>query len=162
MEQLALTLGIAVVSFLILFFVFKFDQKEHVLLRLLGVFFFIFILLLIPKSALDYQNECDFVVNKTRETYIYGDNFSGHHWDYVDTPNPNTDKNIYLFHKNVTYTYDYVCSDTENSTASIFYKTYMSFIKILAAYIFVYLFYVIFLKNNVKFCQWLDKIKGKK
>ena len=41
------------------------------------------------------------------EFYVYGDNFSGYHWDYdyAPSPNPNALEDAYIFHtvRNTTY-----------------------------------------------------------
>lgn len=45
---------------------------------------------------------CDF-----QEVYVYGDNYTDYHWDYMDEPpacsNPNDFSCVNLFHKNVSF-----------------------------------------------------------
>lgn len=57
-------------------------------------------------SSVEYQSG-----EFTRETYVYGDNFSGYHWDYVSPPK--TPGDVFLFHANKTQTKTYTTlSDT--------------------------------------------------
>jgi len=49
------------------------------------------------------------VVNGTEEVYIYGNNFTGYHWDGYNGSSEapsSTDRNAYLFHKNETKIYE--------------------------------------------------------
>jgi hypothetical protein len=157
-NQLAITLGISLTAFLILYFTFLWDPKEHIFLRILGSFFFVVILLLVPKVSLDYSKACDFVVNETNEIFVYGNNYSGYHWDY-ESPSPSVN-DVNLFHKQTINTYDYVCDDTENGTSIIFYKAYWWFLRVFFAYIFVYYIYIVFVKNNEKLMKVFKR--GKK
>jgi len=132
MEQLALTIAISVVAFLILYFVFLWDKKEHIFLRLLGSFFFVFLLILVPKTAIDYKQDCEFVrVNETVSGAI------------------------------TSYEYDYVCVNNTSSTAVTFHKTYMRFVYVFGFYIFMYVIYVLLLKNNEKFERLLEQMRRK-
>ncbi len=41
------------------------------------------------------------------DIYIYGNNFDGYHWEgYNITAPSQTDKEAFLFHQNITYTYE--------------------------------------------------------
>lgn len=124
MEALPLIIGLGISAFLVLYFVFLWDKKEHIFLRILGSFFFVILLFLIPKAALDYDDHCEVVVNLTKSTYH---------------------NNSVLLYKNETYTHDYVCVEQERSTSSIFYKTILWFQRIFFAYILVYFIYRMFL-----------------
>lgn len=51
------------------------------------------------------------------ESYQYGSNFTGYHWDYdtSDAPSFNpSDDPAFLFHKNITATYDHYDDASEN------------------------------------------------
>ena len=39
--------------------------------------------------------------------YVYGDNFTGYHWDYDNDMPPNTEGEIFLFHKDTSNIYIY-------------------------------------------------------
>lgn len=155
MNYLASIIGICIVAFGILYFTFLWDKKEHLILRLLGSFFFVGLLILVPKTALDNSENCEFVLTKQRESYIYGDNFSGYHWDYINPPNLNPSDDIFLFHRNVTNTYDYVCVESEYNTPFIFYEVVVWFVRIFITYVFVYLFWVFWFKKLAKSKGWL-------
>ena len=126
MDALPLIIGISIVALGILYFTFKWDEKEHLFLRLLGSFFFVGLLILIPKVALDYNDNCDFVVNQTN---VSGDLTS--------------------------YKYDYLCENNERLTSGIFYKTTLWFVRIFITYVFVYLNYVIWFKKIAQMKGWL-------
>lgn len=55
---------------------------------------------------------CENLINQTRETYIYGDNYTGYHWDYTGTEPLPAQSDTNLFHKNTTYTYFNSCAAT--------------------------------------------------
>jgi hypothetical protein len=91
MNELAQYIGIAIAAFGILYFTFLWDKKEHMFLRLLGSFFFVSLLLLVPKVMLDHNEPCDFVlINQTTMQY-----------DYICAGQQNTTPLI--FHKSIQY-----------------------------------------------------------
>lgn len=130
MEQLALTLGIGITAFLVLYFVFLWNEKEHIFLRILGAFFFVGFLVLMSKSQLDFKQPCEFVVNQTTVT-----------------------GNV------TTYDYDYLCATEENSTAKRFHNLVMRFVYVFGFYVFMYFIYAWLLKRNEKFAQWMKKLE---
>lgn len=132
MDQLSLTISVLVTAFLILYFTFSWDKNEHYLLRILGSFFFIALLLIVPKIGIDYKQECDFAVNQSTTNFV-----------------TNT----------TTYTYDYICSDKTNNTTVIFHKVILRFLIVFSSYVFVYLLYVWLLKGNVKLENYLKRFK---
>lgn len=118
---LSLIIAISVTSFLLLHFVYKWDKEDHIFLHVLGSFFFIFMLLLVPKAALDHQNDCEIVV--ANETVV-----------------GNT----------TTYGHAEFCVTNPNKTETIFYKLYMGFVYVFVAYMFVYLSYVLLIKKMLE------------
>lgn len=119
--ELGLILGVGIFSFLICYFSFKLDDKHH-LLRVLGLFFFVFSLILLPKVAIDNNNYCNIEISNTT---IQG---------------------------NITsYEYVYFCSPNTNTTDTAFYKLVIGFVSSFAMYVLVYLSYFVleFAKNSI-------------
>ena len=112
--------GLGIVGFLLAYLFFNFGKDEigqkHYLLRLLliGCLFGVFVL--IGKVGLDSSNVCELVVTGSYE-------------------------NSTVIH----YDYDTVCYDsTENNTHNTFYLLTLWIVRLISAYIMVYLFYEIF------------------
>jgi len=120
-----LIVGIGIVLFLLIYFAFAWDKKEHYLLQLLAAFFFIGLLILIPKSLIDDQDNCEIVI--ANETVV------GNSTDY-----------------NTTYEYKEFCITEDKATASIFFISISWFMRIFYTYIFLYFVYVIYLKKLIK------------
>ena len=119
MIALSLIIGIGVVCFLLLYFAFNL-KEQHFLLQLLALFFFIFLMFLIPKAALDYNDNCGMVINQTSRSFIDANNF--------------TDTNTYM----------YYCEPNNKTTALIFYKTVTWFVSMFALYVLIYLIWYSF------------------
>jgi hypothetical protein len=119
MDALSLIIGIGIVCFLLLYFVFNL-KEEHFILQLLGIFFFIFLLFLIPKTALDFNDDCALAINQTTRTYIDSANF--------------TDVN----------TYGTVCDTNTKQTSQIFYNIVIWFAKLFVLYVFGYIIFYTF------------------
>jgi len=144
MDALSLIIGIGIVCFLLLYFVFNI-KEEHFLLQILGVFFFIFLLFLIPKAMLDFNNNCQLVLNYTKEIYQYGNNFTGYHWDYsYETVAPQIENSAYLFHKNTTNYYTWHCEENPKQTSKIFYNIVVWFARLFVLYVFLYIVFYSF------------------
>lgn len=109
MEGLIQVFGIGIAIFLMLFISFNIDEKKHFLFKLVTLFFAIGLLLLLPKTAMDYKNHCEFVVVN------------------VENSAPND-----------IYTYDYVCSNNPNTTANTFYNSVLWFTRIFMIYVGLY------------------------
>ena len=160
--SMTIIIGIGIVGFLLAYLFFNFGKDEisqkHYLLRLLllGCLFGVFILL--GKATLDANQECELVHNYTKNDYQYGNNFTypngtaTYHWDYSASGVPPTaDKGVFLFHVYEYKDYDVVCYDKSGTnTASIFYGLTLWIVRLISAYILVYLFYEIFM--------WLSRI----
>jgi hypothetical protein len=110
---LELVLGLGIVSFLLLYFAFNLNAEGgHFLLKLLMVFFFFAILMLIPKATLDAKTNCEFVVSNVT----------------VSAP---TD----------LYEYEEKCSTTTTTTERTFLNTILWLTRLFALYFICYLFY---------------------
>jgi|TARA_Y100000296_G_C4955342_1_gene148252 hypothetical protein len=132
MATLELIIGLGITSFLLLYFIFHLDE-EHVLLRLLTIFFFLSILLLIPKALGDDSDFCEIVVSNT------------------------TDLNAI---NSTSYKYERFCSDNPKTTTSIFHKIIIWFIRIFSFYVLVYLIYRIMMWLGA-FDRMFQKLKNK-
>ena len=111
---LELILGLGIVAFLFLFFAFKLDE-DHFLLKLLLIFFFIGIILLIPNASVN--DSCQLLV-----------------------ANSTTGSGL---HENVTFTeYKEICSpDIATTTETNFLRLVLWFFRIFVTYFSIYLFY---------------------
>lgn len=117
LDGLSLLIGLGIIAFLFLYFIFNLDEK-HFLLKLLMSFFFIGILLLIPKVLIDHQDNCNVVIANETVT------------------------------GNVTsYEYKEHCETDTYNTPTILYKTIMGFIRIYILYIFLYFNYVMWFEK---------------
>jgi len=154
MDATALIIAIGVVCFLLLYFAFNL-KEQHFLMQLMALFFFVFLMFLIPKAALDYEQNCAMVLNQTKEIYQYGNNFTGYHWDYsYETVAPQIENAAYLFHKNTTYYYTWYCEPNQYSTTTTFYKIVTWFARMFALYVLIYLIYYSF--------GWINRVvRGK-
>lgn len=121
MDIIALVVGVGIVSFLLAYFTIHLD-KEHFLLKLLTAFFFLTLLVLIPKGLIDENDYCDVVVSNT--TYYNATNTT-------------------------TYEYERFCDTNTKKTASIFHAAVVWFNRLFATYVFLYLIYVIFLQRGL-------------
>lgn len=123
MNPIAAVLGVGTVCFLILYFSNMLSDKHEHLKRYIALVFVI-TLLLIPKVLMDDSAYCEIVLNSTYETYVYGNNFTGDHWDYEYPPPNNTalEEQAFVFQRNITNSYDRVCFENPNSTPSTLYR----------------------------------------
>lgn len=115
-----LTLNLILFFFFFASFIFRFEY-DFVFLGFTAIFA---LFLAFNISSVGISNDCDLVLTQTRETYVYGSNFTAYHWDY-DYGDPDDDEEDeltpFLFHKNTTNTYDNVCSN-ENTFATNFLR----------------------------------------
>ena len=77
---------------------------------------------------------CENVLNSTSIYFVYGDNYTGYHWDYETAPpvcnNPTATECINLFHTEESYTYVDSCADrtiTASSSALVVVFTWLLF-----------------------------------
>lgn len=116
MTGLELVAGVGILCFLVLFIAFNLDE-EHYLLKLLCVFFFLGLMLLIPKATIDYSNHCDFV-------------------QLNSTVTGNT----------TAYSYDYLCTNSTTTTPQTFYQSTTWILRIFLLYFAAYIIYFVFQK----------------
>ncbi|MBD3253127.1 hypothetical protein GF386_05320 [Candidatus Pacearchaeota archaeon] len=114
MDAISLIVAVGIVCFLLLYFAFKLDN-DHYVLKVFLIFFVMFLVILIPKTATDYQDNCDFVIKNTTDNA------------------PRTD-----------YEYSYICSDNANTTSSTFLSSIYWLQRFFVAYFFTYLFYFVY------------------
>lgn len=142
-------LGLGVIAALFLVMALFLDEK-HFFIKILALFFCVLSMLAMASDLLGNQDHCDFVVTSINETYEYGNNFTGYHWDYdvADAPefnNPNDPASVFLFHKQINYGYSWQCENTDRPGAGLsIFKMLNYFLRILLVYMFLYLIYWIF------------------
>lgn len=133
----ALLLGLGLATFLILYFVLSLPE-EHFLLKLLGFFFVIALLIMIPKAVFDIQDQpiCEHLLNSTA-----------------------------IIDNTTTYDYELVCSaaplDVHN-TKTTFLKAILWFSRIFWVYIFVYINWWFWLEEVVKKSRFWKKMQQQK
>lgn len=151
MNEIAMILGVGGVCFLILYLINILQEKKHELLKLFLLFMFATLLMLIPKVLSDNSDYCEIVLNETQEIYIYGNNYTGYHWDYdILTGGGKVITDVNLFHKNITNTYDWYCHPNNKVTTSIFFNAVVWFLRIFWVYVFCYMVYY-FYKSGHKY-----------
>ena len=114
-------IGLGLATFLLFFFISQLEE-EHGILKLLGLFFVLALLLLFPKTVLDAQTVCEPVINTT-------------------SVNANT----------TTYTYKDFCFTQEKDTNTTFFKAILWFYRLFVIYVLVYLGYKAILTLNKSF-----------
>lgn len=129
---IALVVGIGIVAFLLIYFAFSWDKKEHFLLQLFVSFLFVGLLLLVPKALIDDHNHCSIVVNN--ETVVAS---------------------------TTTYTYTEFCVENTKTTDLILYRVVWGFAICFVLYVFMYFNYVLWLKSKLIDLKLLFK-RGKK
>lgn len=137
---LATVVGIAFMASFFLVFALQLDIKEHNVLRNLLIIFSFSSLLLIPNAIIN-QQVCEPLLNDSYEIYMYGNNFTGYHWDYNTGTAPDGPQvGAYLFHKNVTNTYEEHCYNPMTSAKGFLKAANLAYL-VFIAYIIVYLGY---------------------
>lgn len=106
-------LGIGIVCFLVLYLAFKLDDK-HTPLKVLFLFFTIYLFLLIAKDVYDNKDFCEVIVqNKTVSGSV------------------------------TSYEYNRVCFENEKNTPSVFYNMVNNILKISYVYLFLFTSYIV-------------------
>lgn len=119
METLAFMIGVGIVLAVLAYTSFTLD-REHIAIKYFLMFAFFFMMILIPKAALDSSQHCSFEV--ANQTVV----------------------------NNVTsFNYDYICVDNQYSTSSIFYRSIMLLLTIVSIYFFIYAFNKTFRRRNL-------------
>lgn len=127
MDAISLILGVGIAAYILVYLAFKLDD-QHSGLKLLNVGFAIILLVLIAKTTLDYDDNCDFVVANETVT------------------------------GNLTqYDYDYLCDTNDNTTSLTFYETMVWYVRIFMLYIFLFMSYMM-LRRYTKFGKMKSSI----
>jgi len=87
---------------------------------------------------------CSPIINNFEDTYVYGNNLTGYHWDYNDDDAPSTKDNIYLFHVQrennyTTFCYNETSINTNDQYESKTIFIILSVFAIFGALLFPYL-----------------------
>ena len=93
-----LLLGLAFINFN--------GRKKQFLFGFLACFLFLYLAI---GSADITKDECVSYDNLTQEVYIYGDNYSGYHFDHYGQDASPSLNDLNLFHTNITSTGDITC-----------------------------------------------------
>ena len=109
MNELVLIAGVGVASFLLLYLAFRCLDKEHVLWKLITVFFVLFLITIIGKVGYDSSTYCQLYINNSTDV---GDTTS---FGYVEH-----------------------CFEESNQTYLSFFKITQWIIRVFAMYMFVY------------------------
>ena len=99
-----------------------------------GLFFLFVLGLMIMTNQLQYKIGETFTPCDAEEIYIYGDNYSGYHWDYNNPPpscTPNNLDCVKLFHKNISY---YGCVEIYTDVYDNFSGSWARWIGLLLAF----------------------------
>jgi len=126
METITFIVGLGIFLFLLVYMIFKFSN-EHVLLQFGLAVFIVFLLILLPKTLIDYQ-DCSIVVQNQTEI-------------------GNT----------TSFNYQQFCVDSDSTTATTLYKSAMWFLRFFVTYMFVYMIWVFLLKDRFLMWGWLKK-----
>ena len=97
------------------------DEGKHYILQVLFLGFIIGVIVLIGKTAIDYKDNCAWLVS-----------------------------NSSLSGATTLYEYTYECSENTNNTASILYQVCLWIFSITVIYIFLYYFYEVFNYFKIK------------
>ena len=115
-------LGLAIVIFGLLYLANNLDE-EHSILKLFFIVVIISIMFYVPKAALD--TECKPIIQSYEDRMVYGNNFSGYHWDYADPleVRPQDDEEAYIFHQSRVNNWSVYCyNSTTGNTNTSFLK----------------------------------------
>lgn len=141
---------IGIVAFLILLFIWISSivgGKEHFLLRLVMVIFFLQLLILI---ATDAQQVCKVLGNFTEDENYYGNNFTAYHWEYPDDAVPvQTQQLAYILHVRKENDYKYYCFDNPSKTSLTFLKLIQALNYIFWVYCILYVSYLFLIKRGI-------------
>lgn len=135
---LPLIIALASASFILLYFAFQLNN-EHTFLKLLNIGFALIFLVLIAKTTIDYEDNCDLLLNETA---------------LISEIVENTTTNISTISTNTSYTYDYVCEDTTNNTPTLFVEYTGWYWRLFAIYLLLFVIYIFIvkkLKNEIRF-----------
>jgi len=151
-----LTIFILLFSISIIFMYFGF-VLDDITFKVVGFGVLTFIFVSISISGLSYSNGtvteiCTPMVESFTELYVYGDNYTGYHWDYANEPPPEFN-DVNLFHVNRTNYYtDYCYNQTLEPTEDIYLQRtvfiVLSVFALFGALVFPFLEYKSWGKND--------------
>lgn len=147
MELIAAVIGIFAICFLLVYIIFHLDG-EHFLLKLLLFLILLVCLPLIPKLLVQNADNCEFLINYTKDTYKYGVNLSGYHFDDYGVPpafkrDIDDAKDALVFHNNRTYYYAEYCTTQSTTTYDTLMKTTVWIWVLSITYMIIYLIWVV-------------------
>lgn len=143
---------IGIVAFLLLLFIYIStviggEGREHFLLRLVLIIFFLQMLILIASDA---QQVCGVYGNYSDGENYYGNNFSAYHWEYPADPVPTqTQQLAYILHYKVESQYKYYCFDNPTKSSVTFLKLTQALNYIFWVYCIIYISYLFLIKKGV-------------
>lgn len=147
-----------VAAFLILYFSFYCLDKEHIIFRIGAAFFFLILLMLIGRVAMDNADACDIYLINSTEIYIYGENYTDYHYDdYGSGVSNQNDDVMNLFHRNITNNYGVKCVEDPTNTGSLFYDIVLWFLRLFVIYLLIYYSY-----KSLKYLQESARINREK
>jgi hypothetical protein len=140
--NIAFIIAVSVFLSILTYIAFKLD-KTHLVLK----FFLLFMVLYgFPVMVKGFTQDCELVPTTVYETYQYGNNFTGYHWDYDTGSAPDGPQvDAYVFHKNISTNYSYICTNvSQEGEISSFIKITMWLSRIFSTYLLIYLTYSVF------------------
>lgn len=110
----------AIFFFITLIFIFVGYFAEADVLKIVGygLVFILGIMLFQPNLFFGSVEACEYQTNYTDNVQIWGNNFTGYHWDYMTPlePRPQDSDVAFLFHVKEYPNYNYVCQTITNWT----------------------------------------------
>lgn len=113
MSGTVLIAGLSAVGILLLLLFFKLsdgDNKKHFILQLVFLSFIMFVIVLIGKTSIDYQDNCSWLVTNSTTVGSLS-----------------------------SYNYAYTCNPTSNNTQSTFYQLTLWLMRITFVYLFLFM-----------------------
>lgn len=96
-----LTLFVILLGLSLLLITLGLFKPEHSELSLIGFTFLFLLGIVLINNDISIKSGEIF-----KDLYIYGNNYTGYHWDYVNPTTPNvTDVNLFHSNRTITYTY---------------------------------------------------------
>jgi hypothetical protein len=119
-NTLPLIVAITLLCGLLLLFSLTLDAKEHMFLKIILSLAFVYLILFIPKAAMDMDKTCDTVIDSV--TTVGSSNY---------------------------YNYQYVCIDNIYTTSYSFFKAVSLLQKVITYYIFIYIIWYFWLGKKL-------------
>jgi len=145
-------IGVGITVFLLMFFSTIVDKEKHKHIRTFFLLVSLPLLFLIPASLSLDKEVCEVVLNDTQEVYIYGNNFTDYHWASCEGASEaplQTDRQAFLFHKNITNNYTEYCYVKEDGS-----RTFIRAFSIILVIFMIYIAFIFF----ADIISWLTSI----